>query len=205
MPRDRYFKYLPTLPYDSFDDSGQKKVVTDIFKRVRATLQARTDKTIYYKYTVRDHETPEILAYKYYDSTQLHWLILFMNQIRDPQWDWPLNMRAFDKHIVKKYGSIETAKQTTSHYETNELKATKNEAEYAINDVVLKAGHIVESDFAYKISDTMAWSVSETTKEVKKYDHELALNEAKRDIVLLRRNLAYEFVDEFDRLITKRR
>ncbi|HIA11315.1 MAG TPA: hypothetical protein EYO59_00050 [Chromatiaceae bacterium] len=205
MPRERYFKYLPSLPYDAFDDSGQKKVVTDIFKRVRATLQARTDKTIYYKYTVRDLETPEILAYKYYDSTQLHWLILFLNEMRDPQWDWPLNMRAFDKYIIKKYGSIETAKLTTSHHETNELKATGNEAGYAVNDVVLKAGHIVESDFAYAVSDTMGYSNFQTTKEVKKYDHELALNEAKRDIILLRRNLAYEFVDEFDRLITKRR
>ena len=50
MPRERYFKYLPSLPYDAFDDSGQKKVVTDIFKRVRATLQARTDNTIEFQF-----------------------------------------------------------------------------------------------------------------------------------------------------------
>ena len=205
MPRDRYFKYLPTVPYDAFDDSGQKKVVTDIFKRVRATLQARTDKTIYYKYTVKDHETPETLAYKYYDSTQLHWLILLMNEIRDPQWGWVLNMRAFDKYIISKYGSLEIAKQSHSHYETNELKASRNESGYFVNDIVLKAGHIVESDFAYAISGTMGWSSVQSRKEVKIYDHELALNEAKRNISLLRRNLAYEFIDEFDRLITKRR
>jgi hypothetical protein len=204
MPTERYFKHLPTLPYDAFDDSGQKKVVTDIFKRVRATLQARTDKTIYYKYTVKDQETPEILAYKYYDSVQLHWLILFMNQIRDPQWDWPLNMRVFEKYIITKYESSEIAKQTTSHYETRELKAIVNGYEYNINDVVLEPGHIVESDYFYSYKGK-TWSVPETIKEVNMYDHELALNEAKRNIVLLRRNLAYEFVDEFDRLITKRR
>jgi hypothetical protein len=204
MPRERYFKYLPTIPYDAFDDSGQKKVVTDIFKRVRATLQAKTDKTIYYKYTVKDLETPETLAYKYYNSTQLHWLILLMNNIRDPQWDWPLNMRAFDKYIVKKYGSMEIASTTTSHYETNELKAPVNGWGYSIEDVVLEPGHIVESDYLYAYGGK-TWSVSETTKEVKIYDHELALNEAKRNIILLRRNLAYEFVDEFDRIITKRR
>ncbi len=204
MPRDRYFKFLPTLPYDAFDDSGQKKVVTDIFKRVRATLRARTDKTIYYNYIVKDQETPEILAYKYYDSVQLHWLILLMNEVRDPQWDWPLNMRAFDKYIVNKYGSIETATQTTSHYETRELKAPVNGYEYNINDVVLEEGIVVESDYFYSYAGK-TWSIPETVKEITMYDHELALNESKRSIVLLRRNLAYEFVDEFDSLTTKRR
>ena len=60
-----YFNYLPKIPYETFDGSGQHKVVTDIFKRVRATLDARQDKAIYYPYQVKDTETPEIISYKY--------------------------------------------------------------------------------------------------------------------------------------------
>ena len=47
MPGD-YFSYFPTVPYETFDGSGRYKVVTDIFKRVRASVQARSDQTISY-------------------------------------------------------------------------------------------------------------------------------------------------------------
>ena len=53
MPND-YFAYFPTVPYETFDGSGRYKVVTDIFKRVRASIQAREDQTISYEYEVKD-------------------------------------------------------------------------------------------------------------------------------------------------------
>ena len=59
MPQDGiYFSYFPTVPYDTFDGSGEYKVTTDIFKRVRATLEAKSDMTIYYKYQIPEGETP---------------------------------------------------------------------------------------------------------------------------------------------------
>ena len=84
MP-NKYFSNFNTIPYETFEDGTQYKIVKDVFKRVRATLLARTDKTIYYNYQVRDRETPEIVSYKYYDNPQYHWTILLMNEIRDPQ------------------------------------------------------------------------------------------------------------------------
>ena len=101
-----YFSYLPTIPYECFDGSVEYKVTTDIFKRVRATLEAKTDKTIYYNYQIPEGETPEIVAYKYYGDTRYHWVILLMNSIKNPQWDWPLNVRSFEKFITKKYGVL---------------------------------------------------------------------------------------------------
>ena len=203
MPYGNYFSYLPTVPYETFDGSGRYKVVTDIFKRVRATLQAKTDKTIWYNYDVRDRELPEHIAYKYYGDAKYHWVILLMNDIRDPQWSWPLATDTFDDYIVKKYGSIEYATSNISHWETKELIAPVSGYGYEIGDVVLKAGIVANSDFQYAYAGKN-WGAS-SIKSITLYDKEIEDNESKRKIVLLRRNLLQEFVDEFENLVVQKR
>ena len=303
-----YFKYFPTRTYDSFDGTTQQKVVKDIFRRVRASLEARQDHAIYYNYTVPEKETPEIVSYKYYGHAHYHWVILLMNQIRDPQWGWPLDSFALEKYIVAKYGGTEAATQIHSHYETKEIKARASDDTYVKGDILLNSGITVNANFTYtytsyrtgppsvnipnvtgklantthvayefdenathginsndKITVLGSWSfsdtgvnvvhsnsqsivvqsglyngssvptansltirsftqngvkvsgesrsyqdtvhtftVDETLKSFSMYDKEIADNEKKRNIILLRRNLLQEFVDEFDELIIKR-
>lgn len=195
---------MPTLPYDTFDGSGQYKVVTDIFKRVRATIEARQDKTIYYNYTVTDRETPETIAYKYYGYARYHWVVLLMNEIRSPQWCWPLEASSFEKYISEKYGSVETALTTHSHYETKEIVAPLTAHGYTKGDVILRAGLPANANFSYSYAGG-DFGTSSSYKEVFMYGKEEAENESKRNIVLLRRNLLPNFVDEFEKLIVKRR
>jgi hypothetical protein len=204
MPSGRYFDYFSTVPYEAFDGSGEYKVVTNIFKRVRATLESRTDKTIYYNYAVTDTETPEIVSYKYYGAAHYHWVILLMNSIRDPQWCWPLDQTSFEKYIVNKYGSFETAVTTHSHYETKEIRARVSGYGYSVGDVVLKAGMAANANFTYSYAGD-DFGVGDTLKSVTMYAKEDAENEAKRNIILLRRNLLGEFIEEFDNLVVTRR
>ena len=91
--------------YDSFINKQELKFVTDIFKRSKATTAALSDRVVWYDYIISDGETPEILSYNYYNSVNYHWVILLTNQIQDPQWDWPMSTRVFNKYISKKYGS----------------------------------------------------------------------------------------------------
>ena len=200
----QYFRTIPTLPYEAFDGSGEYKVVVDIFKRVRATLRARTDATLYYDYTVKDKETPEIISYKYYGAAKYHWVILLMNQVRDPQWDWPLDERSLNKYIINKYGSLAAAQSETSHYETNELKAPVTDTNYTKGEIIIPSGLIVDSTFNYSYS-AKSWDASEARTLVSKYDMEWNKNENKRSVVILRRNLLHEFVEEFENLIIDKR
>lgn len=213
MAHGRYFKYLPTVPYETFDGSNQYKVVTDIFKRVRSTLEARTDKTIYYDYRVPDGEKPEHTAYKYYGEAKYYWVILLMNEIRDPQWCWPLDSRSFEKYVVEKYGSTETASSVILHYKTKELLAKVTDDNYTLGDVVLKAGIIVPSTFTYKYTSissgtpgtTYTYGTSESREPVYALTHEIEENDNRSDITLLRRNLLQDFVDDFEKLVTMKR
>jgi len=214
MPNGRYFSYLPTIPYRAFDGSTEYKVVTDIFKRVRATLEARTDKTIYYNYRVQEGQKPEHVAYNYYDNANYHWVILLMNEIRDPQWCWPMDSFTFERFIVKKYGSAEAASTQVHHYETKEVKATANNDAFNVGDVVLHSGIIVPDDtytFSYTgtvngvPSSTYIFPSSECVRTVYSLNYEIEQNDKRSDIVLLRRNLVQEFIDAFENLVVFRR
>jgi len=204
MPDGVYFSYMPTVPYDTFDGSGEYNVVTDVFRRVRATLESRTDKTIYYNYTVVDGETAETVAYKYYGYARYHWVVLLMNEIRSPQWCWPLDNHSFEKYISNKYGTMEAAVTANSHHETKEIRARVAGYGYEIGDVILQAGMVANANFTYSYAGD-DFGVSDTIKAVTMYGKEEADNEAKRNIILLRRNLLAEFVDEFEKLLIRRR
>ena len=209
----RYFKYFPTVPYETFDGSGQYKVVTDIFKRVRATLEARTDKTIYYNYRVPDGEKPEHVAYKYYGEAKYYWVVLLMNEIRDPQWCWPLDTHAMERFIANKYGSVANALSETLFYRTKQIKASATDDTYTKGDVILKAGIEVPSTFTYEYtgsnngvpSSTYTYGVSQSREAVDGYTYEIEQNDARSDITLLRRNLLQEFVVGFENLIIQKR
>lgn len=215
MADGKYFNYLPTLPYDTFDGTNQYKVVTDIFKRVRATLEARTDKTIYYNYRVRDGERPEDVAYKYYGEARYHWVVLLMNDIRDPQWCWPLSTPAFERYIIDKYGSATVSQTEIMHYRTKEIKATATDDNYTAGDIVLQAGEIVNSTFTYSYTGmiggdisaatTYSFGVGDSRESVDALTYEIEQNDKRSDIVLLRRNLLQEFVEGFENLVTVRR
>lgn len=211
MPK--YFSYFPTVAYDTFDDSGKSKVVTDIFKRVRATLEARQDKTIYYSYNIREGELPEHIAYNYYGSADYHWVVLLMNEIRDPQWCWPLDSLAFDKYITKKYGSSTIASDTVHHYETKEVLSSSNNDVFQTNDVILPSGITVNSDFSYTyttsvngvIGSPVTITNNQAVDSISELEYERSENINRSEIVLLRRNLLPEFISEFENLLIRKR
>jgi len=205
-----YFSPFPTMFYDSFINKQELKFVTDIFKRSKATTAALSDRVVWYDYIISDGETPEILSYNYYNSVNYHWVILLTNQIQDPQWDWPMSTRVFNKYISKKYGSVEAAYQLTSHYETVEIIADQDESNasgslYTIGDVILRGGDVVEQTFEYKIEGVRTWTDSDAREKITAHAKEEADNEARRKIVLLKPEYLSFFVEEFNSLIVKKR
>ena len=81
---------MPAINYD-VDGDGTTKVVIDILKRVKARAEAIVDGGIFYKYQIQEGDNAEIIADKYYGSSQYHWVVLFMNNILDHTYDFTLN------------------------------------------------------------------------------------------------------------------
>jgi hypothetical protein len=103
-----FFNKFPVVRYDmenkkySYQNS---QIVTNILFRIGIIKEVLSNIASYYEYTVRDDEKPEILADKFYNDPEGHWVILYANDIFDPQYDWPLDSKSFNKYLADKYRS----------------------------------------------------------------------------------------------------
>ena len=111
-----YFDNFPKINYQ-INDGNATESVTNIFHRMGIIKKVLSDTTSYVLYEVEDNETPEIVAEKTYNDAGAGWIILYANQIVDPQFDWPLSGQAFNDYIINKYGSIANSQSTIHHYE----------------------------------------------------------------------------------------
>lgn len=107
MPK-RYFQMIPAVDYD-VDGDGTTKVAIDILRRVKLRAESLLDGAIFYNYQMQDGDNAEIIADKYYGSSQYHWVVLMMNNILDHTYDLTLNDNNFEGYINATYGSYPRA------------------------------------------------------------------------------------------------
>ena len=107
-----YFANFPLIPYDSVGN-GEFKVVTNLMKRVALRTKVRTNVLLFDTYNVKEGETPEMLADKLYGDPNLHWIIMYVNNITDRYHQWPLTTPQFLAFINDKYSNPDG----THHYE----------------------------------------------------------------------------------------
>jgi len=205
----RYFNNFPKIAY-SLETINQYDYITNIVSRFGIDNKLKENTAIYYEYSVEDGETPEILASKYYDSPELHWIILAMNDIVDPQFDWPLTYSQFNEYVNTKYSANNYADTANTGvtglsyaqklYVPNELKGqaayykvvTKTvgstitidkfnvDANTYANNIVLTPGD------TYTFPDDTAVTIKVTKETQSYYDYEKELNENKRNIKMLK-------------------
>jgi hypothetical protein len=123
-----YFEKFPTITY-SLDGNQTSFVITDIFRRVVANAENLLTATAYDEHDIQDGDTPEILAHRLYGNVNLHWVILILNGIIDPRWDWPLTSQQLRNYITDKYGAGN--EYGLHHYVTNDSYADVVHSSYA--------------------------------------------------------------------------
>ena len=175
-----YFSLFPTIFYDAVGNSDPK-VVTHLLKRVAVHSKARSVTALYDTYDVRNGETPEMIAHKYYDDAEYHWVILLVNNITDRYHQWPMNTRQFLSHLAERYDNMDA----THHYEINQTSGN--------TDVKINIG-ISNIDVN---GDTISDATLITNRE---YEEEK--QDALRKIRLLDPEYLEQFVEEFESLVS---
>jgi hypothetical protein len=107
-----YFKSFP-YTYYSLDDASTVQVVTNITNRVTISEEVKTNLGLFDEYDIKDGETPELVANKFYSNSELHWLVLHYNDIVDPRFDWPMDTNNLNRYIIGKYADA----NATHHFE----------------------------------------------------------------------------------------
>lgn len=212
----KYFRYFPTTLYSPSDTISGVDVVTNLMARFKLNDAFKENASVYYKYDVQDGDTPEIVAYKIYGSSEKHWVVLLMNDMIDPQFDWPLDNKSLSIFIDKKYSAQEYANSSTtgvgltwanqnthSYYKiiTTSYGTTSERQTIEINSSTF--ANLSTSTTTTTLQDGNQITVS-ITKEVKSYyRYEYDLNDAKRQIIILKPEFVFDLENEFRRVIAQ--
>jgi hypothetical protein len=199
-----YFQNFPRVVYDLNGNPAtiDYNLVTNIMTRVSfiKDLQLRTD--IYYDYIIKDTDTPENIADRYYGDPNYFWVILLFNNIMDPQFDWPLNSRSLDAKIRDTYGD---ALNDIHHYEMNVetydvFSQTTTNFTYIIDQETFNNTPVFANEH---IDDGMiSVSVTTTTSSVSNYDYEVDQNEQKRSIHIVKSNYLGQIQGQLEKALS---
>jgi hypothetical protein len=172
------FDRWPTVSYD-IKKNGNPLQLTDITLRFKINELLRDKSAIMYQYDVQDGERPDIIAYKYYEDAKLDWVILLTNNIIDPQFEWPLDDRSFERYMRKKYGSLEAAKRTNHSYEQVLHFQSVN-----FDGTIVPEKKVIIDKESYDNANPTLRQLG-TYRAIDKYTHELELNQARSRIKIL--------------------
>jgi hypothetical protein len=191
----KYFNYFPKTVYTL--NSLDVETVTNITSRFGFEQSFKDNSAVYYEYDIQDGDTPEIIATKFYDSPERHWAVLMINNIVDPQFDWPLDQRTIISYINEKYlanasvgQSGTTWSQTNIHsyykVETRTSNSTGSELQSKLQIDANTYANVAATTTNLTLDDGNSITIT-TTKETKSYyDYEIEQNESKRTIKLLK-------------------
>ena len=171
-----YFANFPIIAYDSVGN-GEFKVVTNLLKRVALRSKVKSNTLLFDTYDVKEGETPESIADKLYDDSELHWVILLTNDITDRYHQWPMSSSQFLAFINDKYSDVDA----THHYEISQTSG----------DTTIKIDvGTVNTDYP-------------TATLITNFEYEEARQDEVRKIRLLDPIYIEPFVAEYERLIAE--
>jgi hypothetical protein len=217
-----YFNNFPLTFYSSgANNATSVDTVTNITARFGFEEGLKENSSAFYPYTIKDSDTPEIIATKIYNNPERHWIVLMFNDMMDPQYDWPLPYEAFNGYVDQKYSGPEYANDTTSgaglawaksianvqgYYKIVTRSAAKRNPENKTITEKIQVdantyANVVASTATYTLTngDVITETVSKETKTYYQYEDEL--NDSKRKIKILKPEFVSTVMKEFIEII----
>lgn len=215
-----YFGKYPTTIYSltTQNESLQSEAVTDITKRLGINQDSINNNMVFVDYAIKDGDTPENIAHKYYGDSEKHWIVLMANSIVDPQFDWPMDYRTLSKYVEQKYvqyantsigqTGFEWANQNIESYYRSDTKTSDSNGasvtsyyrlekdDYDALDIVAESYDIVVDGV------TVSLKVNKFTRTY--YQYELTMNEDKRYIKLLDKQFVPQIMEQFKSIFSSK-
>lgn len=202
----KFFNNFPLIGY-SLDENalqGDYVLVTNIFRRIKIKSEILNKAKVYYPYFIKDGDTPENIAHRYYGSVDFYWIILLCNNIIDPVRSWPKNYISFLNYINDAYGTIPLAQTTIHHYEKIISKVNSNGESSEETFIVDKTEYDTLVNMVpevYTFPNGYTVTVTTTRKSIDCYTYEDLENEKKRSIVLLKDTYVPQIKKELEALL----
>ena len=188
------FEYVSRLPDAKISDYIKVK---NLFKRGLLRDDIFQNLAFFSKYQIVGDDRPDNVAFKIYRDSSLDWLVLIANNIMNVADEWPMASSSFDEILLDKYGSYDTLFNGIHHYETLEVRVSRNVK-------VLLPGLEVESDFSITFYDYDISQYKTLTPviPITNYQYEEKINDAKRNIYLLKPQYTQVVRDDLESLMS---
>lgn len=92
-----FFSKFPDIPY-----LGQKMKDLSIALVIRPEIKNHKD--LFFYYEPEEWETPETVAFDFYGQTGYNYIVMLMNDIVDPYFDWFMPRDILTEYCISKYG-----------------------------------------------------------------------------------------------------
>jgi hypothetical protein len=173
-----FFNGFPYVEYDILGN-GEKNKIRNFLRRFDFTERVRKFGSIYTKWIVREEDTPQVIAHKLYNSTHYYWIILMINKMHDPTFDFPMTELELTAYVDRKYG-VEN-RRALHHYESRDT-----------GDVAdLPDGIWVDETYPSK-------------EEVDNFEYEYKLNDDKRHILMLKPEYLEQVLQELSNIMNSK-
>ena len=197
-----YFKQVPDFEYVSRLPDAKISdyiAVKNLFKKAELRPDIFQDLSTFQKYQIKGDDRPDNVAEDFYQDSSLDWLVLTCNNIINVQTEWPMSQRDFDRFLLDKYGTYANL-ESTHHHETLEVKNSKGV-------VMLEKGLEVESDFSFSyydwwLKEQKTVATANLVTEVTNYQYEEKIEDAKRNIFLLKGRYLNLVTDDLEDIMT---
>lgn len=97
-----YFTHFDDIFYNADKQTFNQAV--NILNSVAMKYSPIKDTTLYFYHSIQDGEKPEDISYRFYETTEYHWLIILLNNVVNPYYDWLLDSHEMESHLAQKYG-----------------------------------------------------------------------------------------------------
>ena len=187
-----YFRQLPNLDYPSLRNDRNSaydyQVVKNIFKRAVLRDDIFDEVTAFTKYSVQGDERPDQVAYQFYNDSGLDWVILATNNIVHVRDEWPMGNQDFLTYLNAKYTEAQLA--NIHHYETKIIRDSNG-------TLIQPEGKTVPAGYTVNFLDNGALRSESSLTSFSFLEHETNLNDAKRDINILKVEYLGLFLENF--------
>jgi len=100
----KYFERIGVIEYDVLLNH-KPRIIKNIMQKIGIHDKIKNTREVFIDYQVDEGETPEILSHKIYGDVNYHWVILLMNDIVNPYYDWVMTEDEVRKLTKKRYES----------------------------------------------------------------------------------------------------
>ena len=167
--------FFKAMPNFSYKINNNINVTKDIFQRVGLDRQL-TSALALESYYIKEGETPDILANNIYGSSRYHWVILTVNDIVSLHDEWPKLDSEMYNYTSDKYGA-------GNHINDHHYRLASD------NTIIVDYDPVGISN--------------KTVEVVSNFMHESEINEKKRQIFLLKKELLARFLINYKELMSK--